>query len=140
MSVPEISVDCRLRFFLFYLGTDPQKIDVVTKEFQSEIAKLAADGLTEEELVRAKKKLLGEEAIKNQSNGAFAGTVATDELMGLGADNYKKRAERNQQRDSRAGEAGRREIFLNPGSRPGDSASAREAPPRPRRHAETPKS
>lgn len=80
-------------FFLFYLGTDPQKIDVVTKEFQSEIAKLAADGLTEEELVRAKKKLLGEEAIKNQSNGAFASTIATDELMGLGADNYKKRAD-----------------------------------------------
>lgn len=80
--------------FVFYLGTDPKKVDLVTKEFRDEIEKLAKDGLTEEELVRAKKKLLGSEAIRNQSNSAFAAAVAIDELMGLGYDNYRNRKER----------------------------------------------
>lgn len=77
--------------FVFYLGTDPKKVDQVTKEFTSEIDKLAAEGLTPEELIRAKKKLLGSEAIRNQSNAAFAGAVAMDELMGLGYANYEER-------------------------------------------------
>lgn len=80
--------------FVFYLGTDPQKVDQVTKEFADEIDKLAKDGLTEEELVRAKKKLLGSEAIRNQSNSAFAAAVAIDELVGLGYDNYLSREKR----------------------------------------------
>lgn len=79
--------------FLFYLGTDPKKVDRVTVEFQDEIGKLAKNGLTEEELVRARKKLLGSEAIRNQSNSAFAAAVAIDELVGLGYDNYLKRKE-----------------------------------------------
>jgi len=77
--------------FLFYLGTDPQKIEPVTREMRAEIADLASSGLTEEELVRAKAKLLGGEAIRNQSNSAFAASCAVDELMGLGFDAYKKR-------------------------------------------------
>ncbi len=77
--------------FVFYLGTDPKKVDQVTKEFHDEIDKLAKDGLTPEELVRAKKKLLGSEAISNQSNSAFAATVTVDELVGLGYDSYQKR-------------------------------------------------
>lgn len=80
--------------FVFYLGTDPKKVDLVTKEFQDEIEKLAKEGLTEEELVRAKKKLLGSEAIRNQSNSAFAATVAIDELVGLGYDHHRKRKEK----------------------------------------------
>ncbi len=77
--------------FVFYLGTDPAKLDKVRAEFKDEIAKLAADGLTEEELVRAKKKLLGSEAIRDQSNGAMAQATALDELFGLGADHYRQR-------------------------------------------------
>jgi len=78
-------------FFLFYLGTDPGKVDPVMAAFQDEIAKLAKDGLTAEELERAKKKLLGSEAIRDQSNAAFAASVAGNELLGLGYDNYRKR-------------------------------------------------
>ena len=40
-----------------------------------------------------KKKLIGSEAIRNQSNSAFATSVAIDELVGLGFDNYKRRKE-----------------------------------------------
>jgi zinc protease len=77
--------------FVFYLGTDPKKVDAVTVELQDEINGLSKDGLTEEELARAKKKLLGSEAIRNQSNSAFAAHVAVDELVGLGFDNYLRR-------------------------------------------------
>ena len=78
--------------FTFYLGTDPAKVDHVRKNFDEEIASLAADGLTEAELARAKKKLIGSEAIRNQSLEAFAHIVAVDELYGLGADHYAQRA------------------------------------------------
>lgn len=77
--------------FVFYLGTDPKKVERVTAEFNDEISKLAKGGLTTEELARAKKKLLGSEAIRNQSNSAFAANIAIDELIGLGFDNYLKR-------------------------------------------------
>jgi zinc protease len=77
--------------FVFYLGTDPSKVDKVRTEFHDEIGKLAAEGLTPEELARAKKKLLGAEAIRDQSDGAMAQAIALDELFGLGADHYKKR-------------------------------------------------
>jgi zinc protease len=78
--------------FTFYLGTDPAKVDLVRKNFDEEIAALAADGLTEAELARAKKKLIGGEAIRNQSLEAFAHVVAVDELYGLGAGHHEQRA------------------------------------------------
>jgi zinc protease len=79
--------------FVFYLGTDPKKVEAVSAEFEDEINGLSEDGLTEDELIRAKKKLLGSEAVRNQSNSAFAATAAVDELLGLGFDNYKNRKE-----------------------------------------------
>lgn len=79
--------------FVFFLGTDPKKVEAVTAELEQEIEALSKDGLSEEELARAKKKLLGSEAIRNQSNSAFAATVAVDELVGLGFDNYLRRRE-----------------------------------------------
>ena len=55
-----------------------------------EIGKLAAEGLTNEELARAKKKLIGQQQIANQSNDSFGYMTALDELYGLGFDHYKK--------------------------------------------------
>jgi len=75
--------------FLFYLGTDPQKIEPVKTALLDEIHKLAADGLTKEELARAKKKLLGQQQIANQSNDSFGYMAALDELYGLGFSHYK---------------------------------------------------
>jgi zinc protease len=75
--------------FLFYLGTDPQKIENVKTALLEEINKLAAEGLTEKELVRAKKKLLGQQQIANQSNDSFGYAAALDELYGLGFDYHK---------------------------------------------------
>jgi zinc protease len=75
--------------FLFYLGTDPQKLDAVKAALLEEISKLAAEGLSEEELARAKKKLIGQQQIANQSNDSFGYMAALDELYGLGFDHYK---------------------------------------------------
>jgi len=75
--------------FLFYLGTDPQKIGKVQAALLEEINKLAAEGLTNEELARAKKKLLGQQQIANQSNDSFGYMAALDELYGLGFAYYK---------------------------------------------------
>jgi zinc protease len=77
----------------FYVGTDPAKVDKVRTELKSEIAKLAAEGLTDEELKRAKSKLLGAEAIRNQSDAAMAQAIALDELFGLGVENAARRPE-----------------------------------------------
>ncbi|MEP6937983.1 MAG: pitrilysin family protein [Chthoniobacterales bacterium] len=75
--------------FAFYLGTDPEKIERVRAELLDEIRQLAADGLTEEELTRAKKKLIGQQQISNQSNDAFGYMAALDELYGLGFAYYQ---------------------------------------------------
>src|SRR5213596_1970680 len=76
--------------FAFYLGTDPQKIEPVKVAFLDEIHKLANEGLTAEELARAKKKLIGQQEITNQSNDAFGYQCSLDELYGLGFDYYKR--------------------------------------------------
>ncbi len=76
--------------FAFYLGTDPQKIEPVKTALLDEIRKLANDGLTNEELARAKKKLIGQQEIANQSNAAFGYHSALDELYGLGFNYYKQ--------------------------------------------------
>lgn len=76
--------------FTFYLGTDPAKLDEVKAALYEEIAKLAAEGLTAEELVRAKAKLTGQMVIRNQSNDVFAFASALDELYGLGFDHHAR--------------------------------------------------
>jgi zinc protease len=76
--------------FAFYLGTDPEKLPAVKKALLDEIRDLAADGLTSEELARAKKKLIGQQQIANQSNDTLGYTAALDEIYGLGFDHYRK--------------------------------------------------
>jgi zinc protease len=75
--------------FLFYLGTDPQKIERVKTALLDEINGLATEGLTNDELARAKKKLLGQMQIANQSNDSFGYMAALDELYGLGFAHYQ---------------------------------------------------
>jgi zinc protease len=76
--------------FAFYLGTDPDKLEPVKAALLDEISKLAGSGLTNEELNRAKKKLIGQQRIANQSNDSFGYMTALDELYGLGFDHHQK--------------------------------------------------
>jgi zinc protease len=76
--------------FAFYLGTSPQKLDAVRTELLDEIGQLAKNGLSAEELARAKEKAIGQQAIRNQSQDTLAYSCALDELYGVGYDYYTK--------------------------------------------------
>src|ERR1700739_2881058 len=52
--------------FAFFLGTAPHKIEPVKTALLDEINKLANEGLTDEELTRAKKKSIGQHQIAMQ--------------------------------------------------------------------------
>jgi zinc protease len=71
-------------YFAFYVGTMPEKVDLVEKELLREAELLRAEGLTEAELRRAKAKIIGQKKIARQDLGYLASTTALDELYGLG--------------------------------------------------------
>jgi zinc protease len=71
-------------YFTFYAGTAPEKADLVEKELLSEVQSLRAEGLTAEELKRAKAKVIGQKKIARQDLGSLAMATALDELYGLG--------------------------------------------------------
>ncbi|MEK7707272.1 MAG: pitrilysin family protein [Verrucomicrobiota bacterium] len=71
-------------YFAFYVGTEPEKADLVEQELLKEAGLLRAEGVTAEELKRAKAKVIGQKKIARQDLGSFAMTTALDELYGLG--------------------------------------------------------
>jgi zinc protease len=71
-------------YFAFYVGTDPAQVDLVERELLKEAEELRANGLTAEELKRAKAKVIGQKKIARQDLGGYAMSVALDELYGLG--------------------------------------------------------
>ena len=70
--------------FAFYLSTAPEKLDFAQAELVKEIHALAADGLTDAEIERARKTWIGKQAMQQQHNGGLAQVCALDELYGLG--------------------------------------------------------
>ncbi|MGH7951608.1 MAG: M16 family metallopeptidase [Limisphaerales bacterium] len=71
-------------YFAFYTGTEPAKAELVEKELLKEAELLRTEGLTAEELKRAKAKIIGQKKISRQELGHLASTTALDELYGLG--------------------------------------------------------
>ena len=71
-------------YFAFYVGTAPEKAAQVEKELLREAELLRQDGLTAEELKRAKAKIIGQKKIARQELGGLALATALDELYGLG--------------------------------------------------------
>ncbi|HYE31242.1 MAG TPA: pitrilysin family protein [Methylomirabilota bacterium] len=71
-------------YFALYAGTNPENVELVEKEMFVEIEDLRANGLTADELRRAKAKLLGQKKIARQDLGSYAIATALDELYGLG--------------------------------------------------------
>ncbi|HEY5910948.1 MAG TPA: pitrilysin family protein [Verrucomicrobiae bacterium] len=71
-------------YFAFYVGTMPEKAELVEKELLAEADLLRREGLTEGELKRAQAKVIGQRKIARQELGGFAMTTALDELYGLG--------------------------------------------------------
>jgi zinc protease len=73
-------------YFAFYVGTAPEKAELVETELLREAALLREEGLTAEELKRAKAKVIGQRKIARQDLGSLALSNALDELYGLGYD------------------------------------------------------
>ena len=71
-------------YFAFYVGTMPEKVELVEKELLIEAELLRLEGLTAEELKRAKAKVIGQKKISRQDLGTLAMSTALDELYGLG--------------------------------------------------------
>jgi zinc protease len=77
-------------YFAFYAGTEPEKAGLVEAEFLEEARLLCDEGLSEEELKRAKAKIIGQKKIARQELGGLAMATALDELYGLGFDHADK--------------------------------------------------
>ena len=71
-------------YFAFYAGTEPTKATLIEQEFLKEAELLRTEGLTAEELKRAKAKIIGQKKIARQDLGSLASLTALDELYGLG--------------------------------------------------------
>jgi zinc protease len=71
-------------YFAFYAGTGPSKVGLVEKELFKEIELLRDEGLSTEELKRARAKIIGQKKITRQDLGNLAFLTALDELYALG--------------------------------------------------------
>ena len=106
-------------YFAFYAGTTPEKAGLVETELLNEAELLRAEGLTAEELKRAKAKVIGQRKIARQDLGGFAMTTALDELYGLGYAHIDTEDAALRSRHAGAGQERRPEV--SDAGRPGDS-------------------
>jgi zinc protease len=77
-------------FIGVYMATHPDKFETATQGVLRELKKVRKEGLTEEEVERAKRYLVGNFEIGFQTNGAQANQMSLDELYGLGHNHYQK--------------------------------------------------
>jgi len=71
-------------FFAFYMGTSADKLDVAVADTLKEIGEVKGGGVTQEELDRAKKWMIGSYEIGLQSNSSYADKMVYNELYGVG--------------------------------------------------------
>ncbi len=77
-------------FIGVYMGTHPDKLETAIQGVLRELKKVKEEGLTEDEVERAKRYLIGNFEIGLQTNGAQANQMSLDELYGLGFDHYQR--------------------------------------------------
>lgn len=71
---------------MFYAGTRPDAAEKVEDELLGELRKFVAQGVSDDELERAKRVCSGKHSIAKQSHGARAQGTALNLLYGLGVD------------------------------------------------------
>jgi zinc protease len=76
--------------FVLYIFTEPDKREEAVSGVFEVIGELREHGLNAEELERTKTEVMGQKAIRTQTNGKLATEVAFDELYGLGFSNHKQ--------------------------------------------------
>jgi zinc protease len=77
-------------FIGVYMGTHPDKLETAIRGVVRELEKVKEEGLSEEEVMRAKRYLIGNFEIGLQTNGAQANQISLDELYSLGFEHYQK--------------------------------------------------
>jgi zinc protease len=77
-------------YICVYMGTHPDKIETAIAGVLRELKKVKDEGLTDDEVERAKQYLIGNFEIGLQTNGAHARQMSVDELMGLGYDHLQR--------------------------------------------------
>jgi zinc protease len=80
-------------YFALYMATSPEKVDAALAGMREELEKLKAAPVPDDELLRAKRYLVGSQQIGLQRNGARAATMALDACYGLGPEKYLRYAE-----------------------------------------------
>lgn len=81
-------------YFAVYMGTSPEKLADAEAGIRVELEKVIREPISEEELLRARRYLVGSHAIGLQKNAARAAVIALDEAYGLGADNFTRYQQR----------------------------------------------
>ncbi len=76
-----------------YLGVSPEKVEQATTAALEELEKLRTSSISEEELSRAKRLLIGSFEIGLQENSAQAADMAFNERYGLGYDAFQRYAQ-----------------------------------------------
>lgn len=80
--------------YIFYIATAPRHKEEATEGLLKEIERLREEDVGEEELLRAKRQLIGRREVELQSNSSFGFIVSLDELYGLGYQEYKQYKEK----------------------------------------------
>lgn len=84
-------------YFGGYIACSPEKVEKAIEMFQVEFKKLTEQNITEEELTRAKKYLVGQHDIGLQRKSAICNLIAFDEIYG---NDYRKNLEIQYQYES----------------------------------------
>jgi zinc protease len=77
-------------YIAVYMGTHPDKLEKAIEGVLRELRKVREEGLTGDEVERAKRYLIGNFEIGLQTNGAQANQMSLDELYGSGFDYYQR--------------------------------------------------
>jgi zinc protease len=75
-------------YFAIFMATSPEKVDAALAGMRAELQKLKVEPVGADELVRAKRYLVGTQQIGLQRNGARAATMALDACYGLGPEKH----------------------------------------------------
>lgn len=81
-------------FFHVYIGTDPSKVDIAVKGIKDQLANIASQEVTSDELKRAQQYLVGAYELELQRNANVATNHALNVLYGLGLDEAGRYPER----------------------------------------------
>jgi zinc protease len=81
-------------YFAVYMGTSPEKVEAAVEGIRTELGKVVADRIPEEELDRARRYLIGTHAIGLQKNASRAAVIGFDEAYGVGAESFARYPER----------------------------------------------